>query len=62
MGMEYSLRRQLGVSSCGWVERVLDWETYEFGSIPEGVTFGNFFFNLPPKTGQSRLAWLVFFF
>ncbi len=57
--MEYSLRRQLGVSSCGWVRRMLDWATSGLGFIPEGVIYGNFFpffFKLAPKTGQSRLV------
>ncbi len=48
------------------MDRVLDWETNEAGPIPGGVTFGNFFLffflNLPPKTGESRLVWLFFFF
>ncbi len=43
MSMEYSLRSQVGVSSCGWVERVLDWEICGLGPIPGGVTVGNFF-------------------
>ncbi len=63
--MEYSLRRQFGVSCCGWTNRVLDWETNGLGSIPKGVVFGIFFLffflNLLPKTGQSRLVWFGFF-
>ncbi len=56
--MEYSLERPFGVSSCGWVDRMLDWETDGLGSTP---VLNFFILNLPPKTGQSRLAWLVFF-
>ncbi len=61
MGMEYSLRKQLGVSICDWVERVLDWETYGLLLSLRVLFLKIFFFflNLPPKTGQSRLAWLL---
>ncbi len=55
--MEYSLRRQLGVSICGRVEGVLYWETSGLGSIPEGVIFGNFFpffFKLAPPKRVSQ--------
>ncbi len=62
--MEYSLKRLLGVSSCGWVNGVLDWETIGLGSISEGVSFGNFFFfffKLAPKNRSVKVS-LVFFF
>ncbi len=58
------LRRQLGVSSCGLVNRVLDWETNGLGSIPEGVIFGNFFsfFILAPKNRSVNVSLIGFFF
>ncbi len=65
--MEYSLTKHFSMNSCGWVDRVLDWETRGLGSTPGGITFENFcfFLNVPPKTGQSRLVsrllWLVFY-
>ncbi len=52
------------MSNCGWVNRVLNWETNGLGCIHEGVIFGqffSFFLNLPPKTSQLRLVWLGFF-
>ncbi len=53
MGMEYSLKKQAGMNDSGWVNWMLDWETNDVGSIPEGVIFGNFFFfffyKLAPK-------------
>ncbi len=64
MGMEYSLRRQLCVSSCGWVNRMLDWESNGLGSFPEGVIFGNFFlffFKLAPKNRSVKVSLVTFF-
>ncbi len=53
------------MSCCDWVNRVLDWEINGLASILVGVIFGKIFFflflNLPPKTGQSSLVWLLFF-
>ncbi len=43
MGMEYSLKRLFGMSSCGWVDRMLDWENDGLGSGPKEVIFGIFF-------------------
>ncbi len=43
MGMEYSLRRHFGVRGCGWVDRVLDWETSEPGLFPGVLLFKIFF-------------------
>ncbi len=43
MGMEYSLRKVYDVSSCDWVERMLDWETNELGFIFAGVILEFFF-------------------
>ncbi len=64
MGMEYSLRRQLGGSSCGGVNRVLDWETNGLGSIPEGVIFGFFFlfFLTCPQKQSVKVSLVGFFF
>ncbi len=59
MGMEYSLNRQFGVSSCGQVSRVLDGETNGLGSIPKGVIFGIFFFLtfLQKQVSQGQFGW-----
>ncbi len=64
MVMEYSLKRQLGVSSCGWMNRVLDQETNGLRSIPEGVIFGIFFlffFKLAPKNRSVKVSLVGFF-
>ncbi len=63
--MEYSSKRQFGVSSRGWVNRVLDWETNGLGSTPEGDIFGNFFsffFKLAPKNRSVKVSLVGFFF
>ncbi len=65
MGVEYSLRKQLDVNSCGWVNKVLDWETNGLDSIPGSVIFGNFFlffFKLAPKNRSVKVSLVVFFF
>ncbi len=64
MGMEYSLRRQFDVSSWGWVNSMLDWETNGLGSIP-GVLFlenlFSFFFKLAPKNRSVKVSLVSFF-
>ncbi len=37
--MEYSLRRQLGMSICGWVERVLD--AYKHSLVENSTIYQN---------------------
>ncbi len=37
MGIEYILKRQLGVICCGRISRVLDWKTNGLGSILVGL-------------------------
>ncbi len=44
------------------MERVLDWETYGLGSIPESVTFGIFFFLLALKNRSVTVSLVGFFF
>ncbi len=64
MGMEYSLRRRLGVSCCGWVSIVLDWEINGLGSTLDDVIFGNFFyffFKLAPKSRSVKVNLVGFF-
>ncbi len=65
MGMEYSLRKQLGVSCCGWVNGVLDWETNGLGSILGGeglfLEIFSFFFKLAPKNRSVKFNLVAFF-